>query len=92
MTNAFAVLRLLPMSDRDKDAEILALRHQITVLERQLAHRPRPVHRALQQGQIPPIARPESALRRNQRHPLPIDRIRRRKILGGLINEYHHAA
>src|SRR5258706_7412515 len=24
------------MSDRDKDAEILALRHQITVLERQL--------------------------------------------------------
>jgi hypothetical protein len=26
VTNAFAVLRLLPMSDRDKDAEILALR------------------------------------------------------------------
>ncbi len=25
VTNAFAVLRLLPMSDRDKDAEILAL-------------------------------------------------------------------
>jgi transposase len=36
VTNAFAVLRLLPMSDRDKDAEILALRHQITVLERHL--------------------------------------------------------
>jgi transposase InsO family protein len=36
VTNAFAVLRLLPMSDRDKDAEILALRHQITVLQRQL--------------------------------------------------------
>ena len=34
-TNAFAMLRLLPMSDRDKDAEILALRHQITVPERQ---------------------------------------------------------
>ncbi|GAA0895202.1 MULTISPECIES: hypothetical protein [Streptomyces violaceusniger group] len=34
VTNAFAVLRLLPMSDRDKDAEILALRHRITVLER----------------------------------------------------------
>jgi hypothetical protein len=34
--NAFALLRLLPMSDRDKDVEILALRHQITVLERQL--------------------------------------------------------
>jgi hypothetical protein len=36
VTNAFAVLRLLPMSDWDKDVEILALRHQITVLERQL--------------------------------------------------------
>ncbi|MFE6160601.1 hypothetical protein ACFQ7F_17015 [Streptomyces sp. NPDC056486] len=33
---ALAALRLLPMSDRDKDAEILALRHQLTVLERQL--------------------------------------------------------
>ena len=39
VTNAFAVLRLLPMSDRDKDVEILALRHQITVLERQLGKR-----------------------------------------------------
>jgi transposase InsO family protein len=36
VSNVFAVLRLLPMSDWDKDAEILALRHQITVLERQL--------------------------------------------------------
>jgi transposase InsO family protein len=36
MTNTFAVLRLLPMSDRDKDTEILALRHQIAMLERQL--------------------------------------------------------
>ncbi|GGJ64713.1 hypothetical protein [Streptomyces brasiliensis] len=36
ITNAFAALRLLPMSDRDKDAEILAVRHQIMVLERQL--------------------------------------------------------
>ncbi|WP_223839160.1 integrase [Saccharopolyspora pogona] len=31
-----AAPRLLPMSDRDKGVEILALRHQITVLERQL--------------------------------------------------------
>jgi putative transposase len=36
VTNALALLRLLPMSDSGKDAEILALRHQITVLERQL--------------------------------------------------------
>ncbi|WP_066374648.1 integrase core domain-containing protein [Herbidospora mongoliensis] len=36
VTNTFAALRLLPMGDRDKDIEILALRHQIIVLERQL--------------------------------------------------------
>ena len=42
VSNAFALLRLLPMSDRDKDTEILALRHQIMVLERQLGDaRPR---------------------------------------------------
>ncbi|WP_262505317.1 hypothetical protein [Streptomyces sp. TRM68367] len=34
MANVFALLRLLPVSTQDKDAEILALRHQITVLER----------------------------------------------------------
>jgi hypothetical protein len=34
VTNAFAMLRLLAMSDRDKDVEILVLRHQITVLDR----------------------------------------------------------
>jgi hypothetical protein len=49
MTNALAMLRLLPMGDRDKDAEILALRHQITVLERQLGAKVRfdPTDRAL---------------------------------------------
>lgn len=36
VTNALAALRLLPVSDRDKDVEILALRHQIMVLQRQL--------------------------------------------------------
>jgi putative transposase len=36
VTSVFALLRLLPMSDRDKDAEILALRHQLLVLQRQL--------------------------------------------------------
>src|SRR4051794_37252258 len=36
ITNALALLRLLPGSDRDKDAEILALRHQLAVLHRQL--------------------------------------------------------
>ncbi len=38
----FAFLRLLSLGDRDKEMEILALRHQIAVLERQLGRaRPR---------------------------------------------------
>jgi transposase InsO family protein len=50
VTNVFALLRLLAMSDQDKDIEILVLRHQITVLQRQLApHKVRfqPADRAL---------------------------------------------
>jgi putative transposase len=37
LTNTFALLRLIPKTDRDKDTEILVLRHQITVLQRQLS-------------------------------------------------------
>src|SRR5215471_1825118 len=36
ITNAVALLRLLPGGDRDKDIEILSLRHQLAVLQRQL--------------------------------------------------------
>jgi hypothetical protein len=39
VAHAFAVLRLLLMSDREKDVEILVLRHQLTVLQRQLGDR-----------------------------------------------------
>ena len=36
VANVFALLRLLPVGNQDKDAEILALRHQLHVLQRQL--------------------------------------------------------
>jgi putative transposase len=36
VATVFALLRLLPMSSRDNDAEILALRHQLSVVQRQL--------------------------------------------------------
>jgi len=39
VTNTFALVRLLPVSGRDKDTEILVLRHQITVPERQRGER-----------------------------------------------------
>ncbi|WP_083751305.1 integrase core domain-containing protein [Saccharothrix sp. ALI-22-I] len=67
VTNAFALLRLLPMSDRDKDVEILTLRHQITVLQRQLGQtRPRffPGDRAFLAALLHRL--PAAALRRHR--------------------------
>jgi putative transposase len=80
VTNTFALLRLLPMSDHEKDVEILALRHQITALEGQLNGqrvRFRAVDRALLasllQGlprealrRIRSLVRPGTALRRHR--------------------------
>jgi hypothetical protein len=63
--HAFAALRLLPMTDREKDIEILALRHQLTILQRQLGdQRPRlrPEDRALLAALLGPL--PRAALRR----------------------------
>jgi hypothetical protein len=36
VTNAFSLVQLLPRSERDKEIEILVLRHQLTVLQRQM--------------------------------------------------------
>jgi len=36
LTNTFTLMRLLPMTDQEKDIEILTLRHQLIVLQRQL--------------------------------------------------------
>lgn len=60
VTNAFAALRLLPMSDRDKDVEILTLRHQIGVLQRQLGTtraRLGPADRAILAALLTPLPR-----------------------------------
>ena len=61
VTNAFALLRLLPGGDRDKDIEILSLRHQLTVLQRQLNGqqvRFEPVDRAWLAALLHPLPRP----------------------------------
>ncbi|MDI2129435.1 hypothetical protein [Yinghuangia seranimata] len=76
VTNAFAALRLLPMSDRAKDAEILALHNE---------HRP---HRALQQAaplrEVPgTITDPDRIAHLDTR---------RHDRLGGALHEYRHAA
>lgn len=71
VTNAFAGLRLLLMSDRDKDAEILTLRHQITVLERQLGNdgvRFSPSDRAFLAALL---------------HRLPVEALRRVRLVSG---------
>ncbi|WP_308314409.1 hypothetical protein [Streptomyces sp. GbtcB7] len=39
VSSVFALMRLLPMSDADKDIEILTLRHQLAVLQRQIDRR-----------------------------------------------------
>jgi hypothetical protein len=52
VSNVFAVLRLLPMSDRDKDMAILALCHQASVLERQWSGQRAPVGEHDRRGEV----------------------------------------
>jgi len=61
VTNVFALLRLLPRSDHDKDTEILVLRHQLGVLQRQLGDQRvqfHPADRALLAALLHPLPRP----------------------------------
>jgi hypothetical protein len=61
VTNMFALLRLLPHSDGNKNAEILVLRHQIAVPRRQLGDQRvqlRPADRALLAALLRPLSRP----------------------------------
>ncbi len=69
VSNAFAMLRLLPMGDRDKDVEILALRHQIAVLEHQLG------------GQRMRFTAADRALLAALLHRLPRQTLRRLRLL-----------
>jgi putative transposase len=59
LTSVFALMRLLPMSDTDKDIEILALRHQLAILQRQI-DRPRltPPDRAFLAALLHRLSRP----------------------------------
>jgi hypothetical protein len=61
VANMFALLRLLPRSDHDKDTEILVLRHQIAVLQQQIGGqriRFQPTDRALLAALLHPLPRP----------------------------------
>ncbi|MER5915484.1 hypothetical protein ABT124_34880 [Streptomyces sp. NPDC001982] len=69
VSNAFAMLRLLPVSDRDKNLEILALRHQIALLERQLS------------GQRVGFTAGDRAFLAALLHRLPRDALRRVRLL-----------
>ncbi|RSN16161.1 integrase [Nonomuraea sp. WAC 01424] len=67
VTNTFSFMRLLPMGDRDKEIEILVLRHQLTVLQRQVAR---------------PVFTPEGRfLLSGLLHRLPVDKLRQLVLL-----------
>jgi hypothetical protein len=66
VTYAFAALRLLPMTDREKDIEILALCHQVAILQRQLGDQrrrlPRTGHsRSTSRAAVPRDAAPTAS-------------------------------
>jgi hypothetical protein len=46
VTNAFALLRLLTVSDRDKEVEILVVRHEALLVRMEVKDRPSPCRRS----------------------------------------------
>jgi len=80
ITSAFALLRLLPGGDRDKDIGILSLRHQLAVLQRQLDG---------QQVRFEPVDRTWLAA---LLHPLPRPTLRRLRLLvrPDTVLKWHH--
>ena len=62
VSTVFRLVRLLPMSDREKDLEILALRHRLAVLQRQIGK--------------PRLTWPDRALLAALLHRLPHRRLR----------------
>jgi transposase len=90
VAHAFAALRLPPMTNHEKDVEILALRHQLTVLQRQLGgQRPhlQPEDRAILAALLKPLPRP--TLRRLQLLISP-DTVSRWH--PNLVNQHHSRA
>lgn len=67
LTSVFTLIRLLPMGDSDKDAEILALRHQLAVLQRQIDK--------------PSLTWPDRALLAALLHRLPRGQLRRLQLI-----------
>jgi putative transposase len=77
LSGVFAFLRLLPTSNTHKDIEILVLRHQLTILQRQISK--------------PRLAPPDHTYLAALLHRLPRPTLRHDR-LDGILHQYHHAA
>jgi transposase len=67
LSSVFTLMRLLPMSDTDKDIEILTLRHQLAILQRQTSK--------------PRLTRADRALLAALLHRLPHPKLRRLQLI-----------
>ena len=67
LTSLFALIKLLPMSGTEKDIEILALRHQLAILQRQI--------------DTPRLTGPDRAFLAALLHHLPLVRLRQLQLI-----------